>query len=371
MRIILVSFYAVTNIGDKILTQCVSKFLKDKGHSVKIVDLNGRSIIEEDDTCDIRLKKQRQSEQIKSDRNRYIEYFIQELSFCDLVLFAGGAILDVRSEGVAENILSIVSLAKERNIPVGFNSAGFFGSDLDGESGQILRKALLSSNVKWISVRERAVDMSYLLEGQKPFSVCCDPAVWAKEIYDIERHTTIDGGGSLVGINLISEIAYAFSENGIFDIRQTYNNLYLKLTDLGYECRFFINGPQRDIEFAKSFMEQFHIPANLMLPDSITKSGKAFLSSLSKFSFVISSRLHTSICCYSLRIPSFCLSWDMKMNEFYKNIGRDEWVLRDNEVDYIAPQINSALTIRYDDSQYNTYRNTVVEYLDSILHQIR
>jgi hypothetical protein len=374
MRIALVSFYAVTNIGDKILTDCVSKMLTDWGHSVKIVDINGRSIIYDSDSEDIRIAKKHISEQIKKNRKKYIEHFNKELCSCDLVIFAGGAILDLKSDYVAENIFTIVKVAENMNIPVAFNSVGFFGNDINGADGRFIRDALLSPNVKWLSVRERADDMMHILKGEKNFSVCCDPAVWAKNVYSpisLPSYThKYLSNKRVIGLNPIYDSAFSLTRKEKIDIKKIYYGLYLYLTERGCKCLFFINGPQRDVEFINSFKEQYGIPSGSFLNNEITRDGKLFLSTLSQFSLVISSRLHTSICCYSLKIPTLSISWDKKINEFYGNIGRKKWILDENDISKISDKIENALATGYDVSHYDAYNNTVKLFLKTVLNEI-
>ena len=62
MHFVLISFYAVRNIGDRILTECVSKVLSKKGISSQIVDIQGRIAFSDDDTEDKIAKANQQSE---------------------------------------------------------------------------------------------------------------------------------------------------------------------------------------------------------------------------------------------------------------------------------------------------------------------
>ena len=369
MRIVLVSHYAVTNIGDKILTECLCKILSEKGHSVRMVDINGRIKINENDDEEIRIIKRQHSDHIRSNRNEFISHFQENLSDCDLLIFAGGAILDVLSEYTAEDINTIISIAREKNIPVAFNSVGFFGNEVDNEKGMIIRKALLSPNVKWISVRERKDDIAYLLNGEKEFSYCCDTAVWARELFGVD--SSLVNQDNIIGINLINKFAFSYFGNSVFDVSETYFKIYSELTDLGFKCNFFINGPAVDHNYANSFARKYIIPSEMFLLDDNTRSGKAFLSFLSQFSLVISSRLHTSISCFSLKIPSLCLSWDRKMDEFYRNISRPYWLIAPNDVNNISIKVKNALAEQYNGVSFQSYKETTLFYINKMLDEMK
>lgn len=98
MHIALISFYAVRNVGDKILTECVKEILVRKGHAVQIVDIQGREIISERDSEEEKRNKAFRSELTSNNHELLVSYFENKVQRSDLVIFAGGAIIDVLSE---------------------------------------------------------------------------------------------------------------------------------------------------------------------------------------------------------------------------------------------------------------------------------
>ena len=165
MRIAVVSFYAVTNIGDKILTDTVCWFLKNSGYRYKIVDLNGRyfyrfsGFIGKIERLIVGLFIRREtSEQVNV-------YFLRKLCHSSLILFAGGAILDTKITNCSERIFQIIKIAEQYKIPVVFNSVGLCGNDYNSIKGVNLLYSLSSNIVKSISVRERISDVNkYLIK---------------------------------------------------------------------------------------------------------------------------------------------------------------------------------------------------------------
>lgn len=359
MHFVLVSFYAVQNIGDRILTDCVRKLLSKRGISSQILDIQGRCAFSNTDTKEERELKIKLSEKNTSTTG-FSVYLDRILCDCSLVLFAGGAILDVVQDSIAKNIFLICNKAYKLGIPVAFNAVGFYGNISDNDRSNYLRQALLLPNVKWISVRERANDMEKLLDGRKEFTQCCDPAVWAGDLFNISH---IDVSNNIVGINVVSP-AY-FKGKSMISIEAFYSDLYMRLTESGFQCIFFTNGTPQDYLFANDLIQKFHLP-NDILVEFNSFDCHSFLDQLSKYSLTISSRLHTSICSYSLRIPSLCFAWDIKMNEFYEQIGKPEWLIEQSEVSSITHKVNCALHERIEGLQFNRYRNTVLINLDSI-----
>ena len=90
MKITLVSFYAVTNIGDKILTECTKHILEQLGHTCNLLDIQGRCIINEADTDKTRLAKIKISQQRAGDEELLRNYFEVSLQNSNAVIFAGG-----------------------------------------------------------------------------------------------------------------------------------------------------------------------------------------------------------------------------------------------------------------------------------------
>lgn len=360
MHFVIVSFYAVHNIGDRILTECVSKLLSKKGISSQIIDIQGRCAFSDTDTVEDRMIKREISARNASHQG-FIHYLDQVLYDCSLVLFAGGAILDVVQEPIAKNIFLICNKANNLGIPVAFNAVGFYGSMEKSDRATYLRNALMLPNVKWISVRERASDMELLLGSRKEFTHCCDTAVWAADLFQV---TNSDITNKSIGINVVSPEYYVGKSR--FSVKAFYIDLFLHLVSSGFSCSFFTNGAPRDYEFAQELIQELNQPEGSLLGFNSFDS-HAFLVLLSQYSLIISSRLHTSICSYSLRIPSLCMAWDNKMTEFYEQIGKPGWLIGQKDVSSITQKVRKTVNEKEDGVQkFILYRNTVLNSIDSI-----
>ena len=360
MHFVLVSFYAVQNIGDRILTDCVSKLLSKKGISCQIVDIQGRFAFSDTDTEEQRKMKRKLSEK-NAFQTAFSLFLDRVLCGCSLVLFAGGAILDVVQDPIAKNIFLICDKANSLGIPVAFNAVGFYGNLEDNEDrSDYLRQALMLPKVKWISVRERASDMYSLLGRRKEFTQCCDTAVWAGELFNVSHN---DISSRNIGINVVSP--EYFIGKSIMSVKTFYLDLYMRLTASGFTCSFFTNGSPRDYIFAKDLVQELGLPYNAVSGFN-SYDCHSFLILLSKYSLIISSRLHTSVCSYSLKIPALCVAWDKKQKEFYEQIGKPDWLIEQSDETPITRRVLRALNGRIEGVQYTLYRNTVLKNLDSI-----
>lgn len=369
MDIAVVSFYAVTNIGDKILTETVCWFLRKMGHNTTIVDLNGRYTYKysgfigkiERVICPFLIKRNTESSQKA--------YFKKTLKNKDFILFAGGQIIDTSVTNCSYNIYNIVKIAEEEGIPVGFNAVGLAGRDFGSEKGKLLKYALSSLHVVHLTARERIDDINTFLLS--PTSTprakwVCDTAVWCSECYNVK---VLNRNSKLVGINVVSEVVLSRYHKEAIDFVKLYADIYSTLTQKGFNCYFFTNGVQRDNLTLYKILEYLNLSSDRIMSPTDTNKGKSFIKMLSQFGFIISSRLHTSISAYSLKIPTIALAWDDKIPLFYKSIGYTERcidILQSNNKNYLIDLVSNTWSNGYDNEKYNNYRKTVFDSLNNI-----
>lgn len=185
MKIAVVTYYAVTNIGDRILTDVLCWLLK--GNDVHVVDLNGRYAYRFNGLLG---KIERRMASCFLARNSFEEiksYFYRKLKNMDLIIFGGGQVADMKYTECSRNILSIIEIAEQINIPVAFHAIGLGGSDYFGENAQRLKSSFSSKNIVSLTVRERKHDVENHLLGNSSIQVrqIADTAVWAKECYGV------------------------------------------------------------------------------------------------------------------------------------------------------------------------------------------
>ena len=146
--------------------------------------------------------------------------------------------------------------------------------------------------------------------------------------------------------------------------------MYLGFKSLGYNVRFFTNGVDKDNETISNIKEKLGLKEDCI--SNFTKGkGKSFLKMLCDFDLVVSSRLHTSICCYSLKIPTIALAWDDKFQEFYKNSKQYEHYINDyNNIDNIIELCKSIIENGYEYKDYIQYRKTIKQHIQEVLSRV-
>lgn len=374
MKIAVVSFYAVTNIGDKILTDTVCWMLKKNGHQPSIVDIDARYAFKYAGLCG-KIERKIVPCFIKRDSEETINnYFKSSFRGKDLILFAGGQIISMAISNCSQNIYRITKIAEQMEIPIAYNAVGLAGSAYDGTKGQYLKYALSSPKVVAITARERIADINqFLISGEASCKATwvSDTAVWCDACYKIKRNEK----AQVVGINVISEASLIPYYKESIDPIETYVTIYRIIRSMGYECKFFTNGVPRDMLTVKEILKRLDLRAeDEVLYPLHTMKGKSFVKLLSSMSFIVSSRLHTSICSYSLKIPTVAFSWDDKIQTFYGHIGCPERcldvTLLQSDPTYLSTLISKAIAEGYDEQLYTANRNSVANSLDSIISKL-
>ena len=334
MKVAIVSYYAVTNIGDRILTESLSYLLRKLGHSSSIIDINGRYPFKFYGSLR-KIEKKFAKRFIHRENDNLERYFRRRF---------------MRHDNL--------------HIPVAFNSCGMWGNNYDDDRVMIFSRTLAMSNVSYISLRERINEFNAFFYNKiyKKATFSCDPAAWAAEAYKIKRTTAVS---NRIGINIMT-----FSNSFLNErCNSIYSATYSLLTSAGYDCFFFSNGTAQDYELTQSILQRMGLKKNRHVTIKRYNSGKDFLQMLSQFSFVVCTRLHTAISCYSLRIPSICFLWEEKVEEFYKSIGFPERVVKIDslEITEIPKLVEHVITQKYNGHDFEKYRASEVEYLKLVL----
>jgi len=187
MKISLFTFYAVQNIGDRILTDTFRWLLQKEGHKVEIVDINGRYAYRYSGIIG-KIEKWYANNVIHREKNIQ-NYFRHKIESSDFCLFAGGAVLDTRATDVSNKILQISQIACWLDKPVGYCGVGLHGDDFSNYKAENLRKSFSIPNVSFIAVRDGREQINqFLMPQDKAVDVVCDVAVWGSEAYAITKH---------------------------------------------------------------------------------------------------------------------------------------------------------------------------------------
>lgn len=187
----------------------------------------------------------------------------------------------------------------------------------------LVSRLLKGKNIENIYVR----DQESINILQKVFDLKAqfipDPAVSVSEFVD-----KIQAKERIIGLGIMSANTLKRNKNMLEysseDFIEYWIEAYLRLNKEYPENRIelFTTGDYSDYLFAnliqKLLEERYSTVVNLVKPPTTVKE---FISSIQKYEFVLSMRLHSHIIAYSLGIPSYGIIWEDKVKGFSKYAG--------------------------------------------------
>ncbi|MCD7808448.1 MAG: polysaccharide pyruvyl transferase family protein, partial [Erysipelotrichaceae bacterium] len=305
MKVLIVSFYD-DNYGDNLIRVCFENILKTVFGNLKITNniFNKMSLKDID---------------------------VELIYNSDIIFFAGGGLFGLSYLNFFDYLDKIVNIADEKNIPVIFSSIGINNMDISSESKYKLENLLSKKCIKAISVRENiSLFNEYAKNCNCNIVEVCDPAVWTKYVYGINKST--DGKNKTIGINVVR--GGLFKDNNknwvLADEEKYIMKLKKSLDELGYNYLFYTNGSFLDDNALRYIARKNNIPNDRIVYNNTTKE---LVNTISQFDFVIAIRMHSSIISYSLEIPCYNLVWNDKIPLFYQNINyADRVIALDDEM---------------------------------------
>lgn len=298
----------------------------------------------------------------------YFKNFLRkELKNVDFIIFAGGGLIECEHYNCDEYLKLITEYAERRNILIAYNSVGFNGKfDKNKQGYNNLVQVLNSPKVTSVTVRENLSEMNDFYLMNTKAKLVCDSGVWSSDCYDVKK----DHESDLIGVGLIRpEIFSEFDKAITTDIViKYYVDIIKKLNEKKLKWQLFTNGSKDDYNFGIFLLKQLKLPINNnIVPIPLT--GKQFLIDLSKYKIIICSRMHASICSYSLGIPSLALYWNPKQRYFYENIGYSNrcFSILSTQPEDLVNELENCMQEGYDLEKNQSYRMTIKESLNEIL----
>lgn len=374
MTFLILGAYHSVNLGDAVICECVAEQLyrhfptanflirdvirRDRtvvGPEPKIKTLERRRIRERirriSTCCGIDLVLRHERRRVEANRE-HIEAICS--MDCDVVIFAGGKLFMDRYALFLE---AYVDRFAARGIPVLFNACGVGPSHSRAIRRQ-LRKTLNMPNVKHISCRDNVnlVNERYMKQGKAVLDTF-DPALGAQNAYKMSE---LELTGT-VGLGVL----YPGEINPRRMIR-FWQGVVRSLNRQGIKWKFFTNGDQADIAFARQVLSSMPETAGrddeLIVPHD--SRPEALVRTVAQFRSLISFRLHSHIVAASLNIPSVAIVWSEKLPFFFEKIGHRERCLSVND----TPETVLSALARAEAEGYDQNRiRKQVEFAENLL----
>ena len=307
-------------------------------------------------------------------RKRMNQFFEMKFKDVDFIVVDGAGLLEYSYNEYQWSLLLVSEYAEKKKIPVVYNAIGRAGefNEKDFRS-TILKKALQSDSVKYVSARDSVKTVQVCAGVEKKVKLLADAAFWLKETYNFEinRDRRKIGIGLIRG-NSLSGYGVEFEEE---DWLTLFSEIAKELARKGYEYEFFTNGLPDDVKLGKKIL------TNLNLSDSYLvlrpERDLELYSTINQYQAIITCRMHSSIAAFTLEIPSIILSWNDKVDKLMEIIGYPQRAIKLNDfnAEYIVDTMEKALEDGVDkkklDKMKEKARESVSDYTGLILSQYK
>ena len=304
-------------------------------------------------------------------KSQHMAKWAAQISEADAVVIGGGQLLMDNSLDFPLKVNMIARLAYSLNRDVHFLSCGV-GRKWSRIASRLFYNALVSASS--ITVRDTISQerLANFLPGLV-VSLSADPAIWASDIYGQKRAMIDD----LIGLGIMQVPMSSFQTHTKL-FRDRLIDFWLSVANRLYRdgdhFELFTNGSLQDQALALSIVEaikeRLSISCNLV---SRPTKPCELAQSISRYRAIIASRLHAHIIATSYNIPSVGLLWDDKVQAFFKDIGRESFVLgkiETEDADNIIRALHQSIDEPINEIAVMKKRELVFENVKAILNTI-
>lgn len=306
-------------------------------------------------------------------RKRLYSYFDKKMRDCVFIVVDGAGLLEYSYNEYQEPLLLLSDYAQEHDLDIVYNAIGRAGAyDEKDYRSTILRRALRSERVKYISARDSLETVQRCAGDRHKVKLLADAAFWMKETYQLpmpeERKKIGIGlirGNSLLGYNV---------DFGSEDWVSLFAGIAETLAARGYEYEFFTNGLPNDVKLGRKVLKKLGLPDSYLVqrPSKDTE----LYATIGRYAGLITCRMHSSIASFTLGIPTVILSWNDKVVKLMDIIGYPERAVTLDHFDpvFIVDRFEEALAEGVDDGKIDAMKaralESVTDYIDLIVNAV-
>lgn len=386
-----------SNLGDVVIFDCVCEFLKNifaerQENNYELVPINidsqcRHSIYYGVKRRLMKLKYQRMLEKGKSNEeldnlllqrwhiSRAYRYFEKnekkKIDNLDLIIFVGGGMIKFHRQECHYFLHEIIGIAQEKNIPVMLNAVGVEGYNEKNRECQILKNAINKDCVRYISTRDDldTLRTNYITNSKIISELVCDPAIWSKECYTVERNDSSKKIGlGVIRPEIFSEYLYHVDRKALINL---YAELCKRILDSGYSVEFFSNGMMKDNKFIEDILHQNReLRETQKVSVAIPKNAKHLIEIIAQYERCVVARMHASIIACSLGVPNVSLVWNNKQTLLGKTLKLEEnYVTKENfNAECIYDKLFAAdspiIDEKHKKSVYEGLKNQIIQIIE-------
>lgn len=302
-------------------------------------------------------------------RKRLLRYYDSKMQDCAFIVVDGAGLLEYSYNEYQESLFTISQYAQKKQLQVVYNAIGRAGEfDERDFRSTILKKALRSPVVKFVSARDSQETVQLCAGENHRVELLADAAFWMKETYGIhakEDRKTV--GIGLVRGNSLSGYKVKFHAK---DWVKLFSGIARELEARGYEYEFFTNGLPGDIVLGNKVLKEMGLPASKMVTRPVLDT--ELYDTISSYRGIITCRMHSSIAAFTLQIPSVILSWNDKVNKLMKHVGYEERAVNREDFDpkHIVDLFEKALAEGVEDEKLQIMKDKAKKSVDGYIDLI-
>lgn len=302
---------------------------------------------------------------------RHIKYFQKKFKDVDLIIIAGGGLLEYSYNEYQESLNLITLYAEKHSIPVIVNAIGRAGKfDRNDYRCQVLMETFQRNCVKYVSARDSRESVQECVGKRLNVKLLADAAFCVSEAYNISANSE----KKLIGIGLLRETGpLSYTKNGYNKTKwiDLFCDIVKELSNRGYQWEFFTNGFESDYRFGLQLVSKLGIPKEKLVERPVDET--VLLKTISKYSGLITCRMHSSIAAFSLGIPSIILSWNDKVDKYMDIAGYPQRAVKQDNfnskyiVNLLEQALKEGISVENRSRMKIKARESVKDYMDLII----
>lgn len=304
-------------------------------------------------------------------RKRLWDYFDSKFADVDYVVIDGAGLLEYSYNEYHWSLLLVSEYANAKGLEVVYNAIGRAGAFDERDFGsKILKRALQSPAVKYVSARDNLAAVQACAGGKHDVKLLADSAFWMKEAYEIaDRGQRKKVGIGLIRGNSLKGYGSVFSAK---DWVLLFSEIASTLQERGYDFELFTNGLPGDVKVGRQVLKKLELDQSFLVERPI--DDRVLVETINGYQSIITCRMHSSIAAFTLDVPSVILSWNDKVEKLMEIIGYPERAIKQPQftAQYIVDSMEKAAKEGIDDTLLNAMkskaRQSVRDYIDLILN---
>ncbi|MEM5516238.1 polysaccharide pyruvyl transferase family protein [Henriciella sp. AS95] len=353
MKVVLLNVKYSNNLGDGIIAECFEHALRRSGQklTVESCDLAGRTgygvesgglrsvALEILNMLPAAMRRPALASMVRYQvKAKGLGEYRRRLSDADVVIIGGGQLIADAGLNFPLKISAAVELGRRNGARIAIFGAGV--GHLVSEKGIELFREAFDDGLELVGLRD---DLSIarwraVFEEPTPYRVR-DPGLLVSDLYPVAKVNGSSKPRIGVGVTdprvlrLHSDADDAWCENP--DWIGLYAQFVTSLIEEGFDVSLFSNGAPDDQAFALRVMKR--VEAQHQSRKSISLMDRPVVPQqlaemIAGFDAIVAHRLHANIIAYSYGVPHVGLSWDHKVNEFFKAVDRSEFLIGPREL---------------------------------------